>query len=86
MDWDEVSYVIRSEYRRDIIETLSEQKMTPSNLASELEMHQSHVSNTLTDLLEHNLVQRLVDAPKGRIYGLTDEGQEIAEKIEQENL
>lgn len=85
-DWDSVSFVIRSTYRKKVLMALKANKSTPSNLSDELDISSSHVSRALTELREEELVERLVDNPKGRIYGLTDKGKDITEKIEKEDL
>lgn len=86
VDWDAVSYVIRSDYRRKVMMELSSKKCTPSTLAEETGLYPSHVSNTLTELSEEGLVERLVDSPKGRIYSLTEKGEIVAKEIENEGL
>jgi predicted transcriptional regulator len=86
VDWDTVSYVIRSDYRRRVLETLYAGKDTPSNIASKTDIYLSHVSTALKQLREKELVERLVDSPKGRIYSLTEKGENVAETIEGEDL
>jgi DNA-binding MarR family transcriptional regulator len=86
VDYEAVSYVIRSDYRRKLLFTLYSRKSTPSNLAEETDLYPSHVSTTLSELSEKDLVKRLVDSPKGRIYTLTKKGEEVAEEIEKEGL
>lgn len=85
-DWDTISYVIRSEYRKRVLLELHGNKITPSNIAEKLDMYPSHVSNSLSELRDKSLVESLVDSPKGRIYTLTEEGEEVAETIQEENL
>jgi DNA-binding MarR family transcriptional regulator len=86
VDWDTVSYVIRSDYRRNVLLHLASRKDIPSNIAEETDYHQSHISTTLGELREKGLVERLVEAQKGRIYGLTEKGEEVVAEIENENL
>lgn len=86
VDWDEVSYIIRSDYRAKILQFLDKKKSTPTQLSEELDISSSHVSRALTELREKDIVERLVESRKGRIYALTDKGCKIAEKIEEENL
>lgn len=85
-DWDVISFVIRSEYRKNILLHLASQKDIPSKIAEETGYHQSHVSTTLGELRERDLVQRLVESPKGRIYALTEKGEEVVKEIENEDL
>lgn len=85
-DWDVVSFVIRSEYRKNVLLHLASQKDIPSNIAEEIGYHQSHVSTTLGELRERDLVERLVESPKGRIYALTEKGEKVVAEIKEENL
>jgi DNA-binding MarR family transcriptional regulator len=85
-DWDAISFVIRSEYRKNILFHLATKKDIPSNIAEETGYHQSHVSNTLSELREKDLVERLVESPKGRIYALTEKGEEVVTEIDNEGL
>lgn len=51
-------------------------------MEKEVDLHLSHVSNTLTDLTEEGIVQCLTEErTKGRVYDLTELGQKIAEQI-----
>jgi predicted transcriptional regulator len=85
VDLETVSFVISSEYRKNVLKHLYSGKDTPSNIAENNDMYPSHVSNTLGELKEENLVTQLVQSSKGRFYGLTDKGEEVAEEIEKEN-
>lgn len=82
MDWDAYGYVVASEYRERIVQSLSEKPKTPKQLADELDYHLSHISNTLSDLAEEGLVECLTEnRRKGRVYALTDGGEEIATQL-----
>jgi DNA-binding MarR family transcriptional regulator len=87
-DWDEVSYVISSQYRVETMRRLSEGPTTPSEIASEASLSLSHVSRALQELSEQNLVTLKVseDRAKGRVYGLTDRGGMIWDTIENQNM
>lgn len=86
VDLETVSFVIRSEYRKEVMRHLHSGKDTPSNIASQTELYPSHVSNTLSELEEEGLVEQLVDARKGRLYGLTEKGKDVFDEIETEGL
>lgn len=87
-DWDEVSYVISSTYRIEVLKRLDQSPATPSQIARETDCPLAHVSRALQSLRDHGLVTLLVSEErlKGRVYGITDEGQAIWATIEAENL
>lgn len=87
-NWDDVSYVISSRYRVEVLEQLSSNPSTPSRIASETGNPLAHVSRALTDLREESLVVLLVseERSKGRVYGTTEKGDKVWETIEAENL
>lgn len=79
-DWDAVSYVIASDYRTKIMVALLSGAKTPTELVDATELDMTYVSRTLRDLKDKDLVELLVpeETNKGRLYGLTDGGEEIA--------
>jgi DNA-binding MarR family transcriptional regulator len=87
-DWDDISYVISSRYRIIALKRLAEGPATPSQIATDADVGIAHVSRALQGLRDHTLVDLLVsdDRKKGRVYGLTEEGREVWETIEAENL
>ncbi len=87
-DWEVIGYVISSTYRQTVLVTLAESPATPSTIADETDIAMAHVSAALTDLQERDLVQLLVPESrrKGRVYGLTDRGEEVVAAIQEEDL
>lgn len=87
-DWEVIGYVISSTYRQRVLTTLEESPATPSTIAEETDIAMAHVSAALTDLQEHDLVELLVPESrrKGRVYGLTDRGEEVVSAIQEKNL
>lgn len=87
-EWDEVSYVISSSYRVNVLQRLAESPATPSRIAEDIDCPIAHVSRALRGLRERELVDLLVseDQQKGRVYGITDDGERIWETIETQNL
>jgi len=83
-DWGAVGYVRASTYRTRVVDALTDGPATPTTLGDRTGLHISHVSRTLTDLEDHDIVELLVpdDRKKGRIYGLTDAGEAIAVEVE----
>lgn len=82
MDWRKYGYVLSSTYRQKIVLCLKDGPKTPKQISLESRLHLSHVSSTLKDLGNKDIVKCLTpDLRKGKIYGLTDDGKEIADKI-----
>lgn len=80
MTWDEAGYVISSKYRIEVMKRLAEGPKTPSAMARpNSDIPIAHVSRALTNLRERDLVELLVEEErkKGRLYGLTDEGEKV---------
>lgn len=86
--WDQVSYVISSQYRVRTLKRLSEDPATPSLISNDLETSITPVSRALQELRDLDLVKLLVseDRKKGRVYAATDEGAEVWNIIEEENM
>jgi len=83
-DWAAIGYVTASDYRTRIVDALTDGPATPSTLATRTELHVSHVSRTLTELQDEDLVELLVpeDQKKGRYYGLTEAGEDVAAEVD----
>lgn len=86
--WDDISYVISSQYRVTVLRMLADGPAIPSTIASESQLPIAHISRALGELREHSLVTLLVSEgrKKGRVYGITEKGEEIWERIETRNL
>ena len=55
----------------------------PSEIANDTEIFQNHISNTLRQLKEHELIECInPDVRKGRLYRLTDKGGELVKNLE----
>jgi DNA-binding MarR family transcriptional regulator len=87
-EWNDVSFVISSRYRIVALRRLDVGPATPSQIATDADVGIAHVSRALQGLRERNLVDLLVsdDRKKGRVYGLTENGREVWETIEAENM
>ena len=87
-DWDEVGYVISSSYRVKVLQRLADSPSTPTQIAEDTDCSPPHISRSLQSLRERDLVDLLVseDRKKGRVYSITDQGREIWEIIETQNL
>jgi DNA-binding MarR family transcriptional regulator len=85
IDWDALGFVAASDYRCAVVAALdADGPATPTTLADRTDLELTHVSRTLTELRDRDVVELLVpeERTKGRIYGLTDSGETIAEKSE----
>lgn len=86
--WDDIGFVISSRYRIEVLRYLAERPATPSQIASELDSSITHVSRAIQHLRDRSLVTLLVpeERKKGRVYGATEKGEELWERISTENL
>lgn len=85
LDYDDVSYVVASDYRKRVLADLAGGPSKPSAISERLGgIDIAHVSRSLQELRDRDLVELLVseDVRKGRIYGLTDAGELTAKEIE----
>lgn len=83
--WDDIGYIMASNYRRLIVEKLKYKNYLPSTLAKELKIQLSHISRALSELKSKNVVECLNETSrKGKIYTLTEFGKIISEKIKSE--
>jgi len=87
-DWDEIGFVISSQYRIAVLKRLAEGPATPSRIAEDSGIGITHVSRALGRLRERELVELLVPEArkKGRVYGVTEHGEALWEQIQAKNL
>ena len=78
MKWDLIGFIEASKYRKKIVLSLEKGNKTPKELRDELGFYITHISSTLKELIEKNIVVCLTpELRKGRIFALTDEGKKI---------
>ena len=78
-----VDYVKRSQYRSKILKSLSDALKMPSQIAKDTRIVQNHISNSLRQLKEHELVECInPEVRKGRLYRLTDKGEDVTKNID----
>lgn len=59
----------------------------PSQIAKDAGIVQNHISNSLRQLKEHELVECInPEVRKGRLYRLTDKGDEIVRGLKEEQI
>ncbi|MDR2624038.1 MAG: winged helix DNA-binding protein [Methanobrevibacter sp.] len=73
-----VALIKASRYRNSILFSIGHDIKTPSEISKEVNIRINHVSKVLKELKTENLVKCLnEEKTKGRLYELTDEGEEI---------
>jgi len=87
-DWDIVGYIISSNYRVHTLARLNEGPAPPTQISEDTDLPPPHISRALRQLEERELVTLLVseERKKGRVYGITDHGQEIWDLIADQDL
>ncbi|MXR20334.1 MarR family winged helix-turn-helix transcriptional regulator [Halobacterium bonnevillei] len=88
VDWDALGYVAASDYRCAVVAALDvDGPATPTTIGDRTDLEITHVSRTLTELRDRDVVELLVpeERKKGRIYGLTDGGQRLADETDEVN-
>ena len=81
--WDLIGYIISSKYRKKVIILLKDKPFTPREIADNLDIHLSHTSQILKQLVDKNVIECLnPTVVRGRLYSLTNIGNEIIQKLE----
>ena len=79
----EMSYVKISTYRTKVMQSLDDEVKIPSQIAKDSDILQNHISAVLRQLKEHELVECInPEVRKGRLYRLTDKGDEVIKNLE----
>ena len=80
-NWEDISFIISSDYRRKVLQELGSPK-TPSNLSHALEINKTHISRALKELVDKRLVDCLTpNSRKGRLYVISARGKEILKEL-----
>ena len=78
----EISYVQISSYRTKVMKSLEDDVKIPSKIAEDADIRQNHISKVLAELRAHELVECInPEVRKGRLYRLTDKGEEVTKNI-----
>ena len=78
----EMSYVKISQYRCKVMKTLDGEVLMPSQVAKNSGIRPNHISKVLSDLKSHGLVECInPEVNKGRLYRLTDKGEDVVKNI-----
>lgn len=77
----DAGYIKGSKHRTAVMRRLSKSPAIPKEIKTDTERPYSRVSDALDDLRERGLVELLVpdDQKKGRLYALTDRGEDAWE-------
>lgn len=79
----EISYVKISSYRKRVMKSLEDDVKMPSEIAKDAEIRQNHISKVLSELKARDMVECInPEARKGRLYRLTDKGDELVKNLE----
>jgi predicted transcriptional regulator len=83
MDDDTLEFIKRSTYRQRVLKALDGNVLMPTEIAERSNIKTNHVSKVLSELKSKELIEIInPEARKGRLYRLTDVGEEIMEKLE----
>lgn len=77
------AYVVSSTYRKKALQVLGDNEvMTPKGIAGCCNVSTNHISNTLSELKEKELVVCInPEMKKGRLYKLTSLGSEVLDFV-----
>ncbi|PWB87858.1 winged helix-turn-helix domain-containing protein [Methanobrevibacter thaueri] len=82
MDDETLDFVRRSSYRQNVLKALEDNVLMPKEIAERSDIKTNHVSKVLSELKSKDLIEVLDDSVrKGRLYRLTDKGEEIVNKL-----
>ena len=83
MDEETLDFVQRSTYRQRVLTALEDNVLMPTEIAKRSSIKTNHVSKVLSELKSKELIELVnPEARKGRLYRLTDNGEEIVEKLD----
>ena len=79
----EISYVKISQYRTKVMKSLEDEEvLIPTQIARNSDIRPNHISKVLAELKAHELVECInPEVRKGRLYRLTDKGEEVTKNI-----
>lgn len=80
-DWDLIGFVVSSDYRKSVINELSEGPSTPSRLANRTETPIANISHALSQLRDRDCVELLVDEDQKKAASM-DSPEEVPKFVE----
>ena len=82
MDEVTLEFVQRPTYRQRVLKSLDDNVLMPKEIAERSNIKTNHVSKVLSELKSKELIELVnPEARKGRLYRLTDDGDEIIDKL-----
>ncbi|AMD18440.1 transcriptional regulator [Methanobrevibacter sp. YE315] len=76
------AYINISSYRAKAVKSLQNDVKMPTQIASETGIRRNHISKVLRELKESGVAECInEEAKRGRLYRLTDLGEDIAENL-----
>ena len=76
------AYVNASTYRVKVVKALKNDVKTPTKISKDAEIIPNHISNVLRQLKDHEVAVCInEESRKGRLYRLTEMGEEIANNL-----
>ena len=79
----EISYVKISQYRTKVMKSLDGEVKIPTVIAKDSEIRPNHISKVLAELKAHELVECInPEVRKGRLYRLTEHGEDVVKNLE----
>lgn len=78
----EISYIKISSYRTRVMKSLDGEVLMPTQIANDSEIRSNHISKVLSELKAHELIECInPEVRKGRLYRLTDKGDELVKNL-----
>ena len=78
-----MAYVNISSYRAKTVKSLKDEVKIPTQIAKDAGIRPNHISKVLSELKAQGIAECInEEARKGRLYRLTDVGNEIVDKLE----
>lgn len=82
--WELAGKVHSSSYRYEVLLKLAETHKIPTQLSKELNIKMSHISRTLTELVNLGLIESLTpELRKSKMYRITKLGKEVLKKVKE---
>ena len=80
---NDINYLKNSTYRMKAFKSLAKSPKMPIGLAKDCDILKNHISNTLNQLVSHDLIYCVnPEVRKGRLYKLSEYGYKVASALE----
>lgn len=82
-----VKYILKSSYRVRVLQAIGHDVKTPSQIAKDSSVLNNHISRTLRQLYENDLIELInPEMHCGRLYRLTEKGLVVLSIINNESV